>query len=193
MPCRFHAVPLLCHDLAVLKATSIGHGAARHESGMGMAWYAWISIGRPETACGRPVRVRLLPVTTRSSTKVVTRSRLAVRIFSSTTRTSTKDTALSENGRVAAWRVWIHASGERHGVCELALSVFNETVLMVRLCYVGGRWVNGALVKWYWQGTTQVHGEKPISVLGCPSDILGIVGSCFVVTRSSHGFAYVSL
>jgi hypothetical protein len=30
--------------------------------------------GRRETACGRPARVRLLPATTRSSTKVVIRS-----------------------------------------------------------------------------------------------------------------------
>jgi hypothetical protein len=44
----------------------------RHSAGW--AWHVWISIDRPETACGRPVRVRLLPPTTRSSTKVVIRS-----------------------------------------------------------------------------------------------------------------------
>jgi hypothetical protein len=38
---------------------------------------------------------------------------LAVRIFPVTTRTSTKDTALSEQGRGAAWYVWINA---RHGL-----------------------------------------------------------------------------
>ena len=37
---------------------------------------------------------------------------LAVRIFPATMRTSTKDTALSEQGRGAAWHVWINA---RHG------------------------------------------------------------------------------
>jgi hypothetical protein len=47
---------------------------ATEQCGMGGAWHVWISIGRPETACGRPARVRLLPATTRSSTKVVVRS-----------------------------------------------------------------------------------------------------------------------
>jgi hypothetical protein len=107
---------------AVLKETSQGHGTARHESGMGTAWYMWISIGHPETARGRPAHFRLLPTTTRSSTKVVTRSRPRVRIFPSTTRIFTKDTALSENGRVGAWHVWINAAGERHGMCELAFN-----------------------------------------------------------------------
>jgi hypothetical protein len=57
-------------------------------------------------------RVRLLPATTRSSTKVVIRSisirytvGLAVWIFPATTRIFTKDTALSENSRDAAWYV----------------------------------------------------------------------------------------
>jgi hypothetical protein len=79
---------------------------------MGTAWHVLISIGRPETACGRLTRVRLLPATTRSSTKVgiisITIRKtvgLAVRIFPATTRTFTKDTALSENGRGAAWHV----------------------------------------------------------------------------------------
>jgi hypothetical protein len=56
---------------------------------------------------------------------------LAVRIFPATTRTFTKDTALSENGRGAAWHVWINAArhGRRtawaqHGMCELAFIVF---------------------------------------------------------------------
>jgi len=35
-----------------------------------------------------------------------------VRVFPATTRTFTKDTALSEQGRGAAWHVWIN---ERHG------------------------------------------------------------------------------
>ena len=37
---------------------------------------------------------------------------LAVRIFPATMQTCTKDTALSEQGRVAAWHAWINA---RHG------------------------------------------------------------------------------
>jgi hypothetical protein len=105
-----------CHDHAVLKRRL----KATAQRGMRTEWYMWISIGRPEMACGRPARFLLLPATTQSPTNVVTRSRLAVRIFPSTTRTFTKDTVLSENGRSAARHVWINAVGERHGVCELA-------------------------------------------------------------------------
>jgi hypothetical protein len=50
-PCQIHTA---CSDHAVLKAT------AQH--------------GRRKTACGLPARVRLLPATTRSSTKIVIRS-----------------------------------------------------------------------------------------------------------------------
>jgi hypothetical protein len=39
IPCSSHAFPLPCHDHAVLKATSQGHGTALYESGMGTAWY----------------------------------------------------------------------------------------------------------------------------------------------------------
>jgi hypothetical protein len=98
-----HAKPFLCH------ATTMPFWKrplkARAWRGMGTAWYVWISIGRPETPCGRPARVRLLPATTQSSTKVVARSRPIVLIFPSATRNFAKDTALSENGRVAAWHV----------------------------------------------------------------------------------------
>jgi hypothetical protein len=83
MPCPCHATTIPFWK-RLLKAT------AQHS--MGMAWRVWISIGRLQTACGRPGRVRLLPATTR--------------IF-------TKDTAQSENGRGAAWHVWINAA--RHG------------------------------------------------------------------------------
>jgi hypothetical protein len=133
-PCLIHkchgvAMPFPCHATTMLfwkrplKATA--------QRGMRGAWCVWISNGRPETTCGRPARVRLLPATTRSSTKVVTRSRLAVRIFPSTKRTFMKDTALSENDRFAAWHMWINAAGKRHGngmVCELALR-YNNHVL----------------------------------------------------------------
>jgi hypothetical protein len=73
-----------------------------------MAWHVRSSIGRPQKACGRPARVRLLPVTTRSTTKFVIRRipigktvGLAVRMFPATMRNFTKDTAMSENGRGA--------------------------------------------------------------------------------------------
>jgi hypothetical protein len=80
-----------------------------------VAWeWHGISVGCPETECGWPGRVRLLPATTQSSTKLVISSipicetvGLSVRLFLATMRTFTKDTALSENGRGAAWHVWI--------------------------------------------------------------------------------------
>jgi hypothetical protein len=51
-PCHAHAAPMPCSDHAVfLKATA--------------------QQGRRETACGLPARLRLLPATTRSSTKIV--------------------------------------------------------------------------------------------------------------------------
>ena len=56
-PCLIHtchAVPMPCSDHAVLLKATAQHG-------------------RRETACGLPARVRLLPATTRSSTKVVVR------------------------------------------------------------------------------------------------------------------------
>jgi hypothetical protein len=118
----YRAVPLSCHDHVHLKVTSQSHGTVQHTSSMGMAWYVWITIGCPEAARRWPARVRLLPATTRSSTKAVTRSRLAVQIFPSTTRNFTKDTTLLHNGRVTAWLVWINAAREWHGECELAFT-----------------------------------------------------------------------
>ena len=50
-----HAMPMPCSEHAVLLEATAQHV-------------------RRETACGLPVRVRLLPATTRSSTKVVIRS-----------------------------------------------------------------------------------------------------------------------
>jgi hypothetical protein len=57
-PCLIHtchAAPMPCFDHAVLLKDTAQHG-------------------RRETACGLPARVRLLPATTRSSTKIVIRS-----------------------------------------------------------------------------------------------------------------------
>src|SRR5215475_13680070 len=105
-PCLIHtchAAPMPCSDHAVLVKATAQHG-------------------RRETACWLPARVRLLPATTRSSTKIVIRSipnllttthtydctewyqhttkkticstvGLAVWIFPATTRTFTKDKA----------------------------------------------------------------------------------------------------
>jgi hypothetical protein len=69
MPCRarYHATTMPFRQ-RLLKAT------AQRSTGATWAWRVWISIGRPETACGWTARVRLLPATTWSSTKVVIRS-----------------------------------------------------------------------------------------------------------------------
>jgi hypothetical protein len=70
--CHAVPMPLPCHATTMsfwkrlLKATA--------QRGLGMAWHVWIIIFLPETACGSHVRIRLLPATTRSSTKVVIRS-----------------------------------------------------------------------------------------------------------------------
>ena len=61
---------------------------------------------------------------------------LAVRIFPATMRTFTKDTALSEQDRGAAWHVWInerHGRGTawaRHAMCE---SAFNQQICICQL------------------------------------------------------------
>jgi hypothetical protein len=117
------AIPLPCHD--ILKATYQGRGR-------GTPWYVWTGIGCPETACGQPAQVWFLPATTQSFTKVVIRSipihytvGLAFRIFPATTRTLTKDMALSENGRERHGKCELafNAAGERHGISESALNL----------------------------------------------------------------------
>ena len=55
LPCHAHVAPVPFSDHAVLLKATAQHG-------------------RRETACGLPVRVRLLPATTRSSAKIVIRS-----------------------------------------------------------------------------------------------------------------------
>jgi len=67
-PCLIHtchAMPMLCSDHAVLLKVTAQHG-------------------RRQTACGLPARVRLLPATMRSSTKIVIRS---IRILLTTIHT----------------------------------------------------------------------------------------------------------
>jgi hypothetical protein len=99
-PCRSHTMPFWKR---LLKATA--------QRGMGTAWYVWISIGHLETACGRPARVRLLPVTTRSSTKAVT-----VKIGS---RTSKFGYLRLPRGLSRMTRHCRRMAGTRHGMCEL--------------------------------------------------------------------------
>jgi hypothetical protein len=52
LPCHTHAAPMPCSDHAVFLKVTAQHG-------------------RRETACGLPARLRVLPATTRSSTKIV--------------------------------------------------------------------------------------------------------------------------
>jgi hypothetical protein len=66
---------------------------------------------------------------------------LAVRISPATMRIFTKDTALSEHGRGAAWHVWINGTAwqgngmgavwARHAVCESATSETNPRRLYI--------------------------------------------------------------
>jgi hypothetical protein len=48
-----------------------------------------------------------------------------------------------------------------------------QTTWRKTLYSVGGRWMNeyGALVEWYWQGKTEVLGEKTVPVPLCPPQI----------------------
>jgi hypothetical protein len=65
MPFRARAMPQTCRSESDF---------SRPRQSAAWAWHVWISIGRPETACGRPARVRLLPANTWSSGKVATNS-----------------------------------------------------------------------------------------------------------------------
>jgi hypothetical protein len=110
IPCRAPTMPFWKR---LLKAT------AQH--GMGTERRVWINIGRRETACGRPARVRLLPATTRSSTKVVTRSipisdsgGQCVKLLDYQFGYFRLPRGLSRR----TWRCWSRA-GARHGMCEL--------------------------------------------------------------------------
>ena len=76
-PCMIHtchamSMPRPCRAPTVQFWKRLLKATAQHS--MGTPWHAWITIGRRETACGRPARVRFLPATTRSSKKVVIRS-----------------------------------------------------------------------------------------------------------------------
>ena len=57
---------------------------------------------------------------------------LAVRIFPATMRTFTKDMALTEQGRGAAWHVWINARHGRGMLCESAFKVTRHTVTLLQ-------------------------------------------------------------
>ena len=131
-PCLIHtchAAPMPCSDHAVLlKATA--------------------QDGRRETACRRPTRVRLLPATTRSFTKVVIRSipisdaggQCETKHRLSWTRKSVvaahykKDALLNcwtSSSDICGWlsrrtRHCRSRAGARHGMCELTNGMAGE-------------------------------------------------------------------
>jgi hypothetical protein len=141
LPCCAHAIP---EHAVLLKAT------AQHS--------------RRETVWGLLSRVRFLPATTQSSTKLLWdayqsqmqvasvklntvcmgeekggRSTiqkkticytvgLAIRIFCAIMRTFTKDAALSEQGRGAAWHVWINARHGRGTACYVWIGLYSPDV-----------------------------------------------------------------
>ena len=86
MACRAHAVPLPCRVANGLECVfpiwftvrpcliHTCHAAPMPRSDHAVLLKATAQHGRRETACGLPARLRLLPATTRSSTKIVIRS-----------------------------------------------------------------------------------------------------------------------
>jgi hypothetical protein len=117
IPRRTHAAPVTYHDHVVLESTSQGHGTARH--GHGMCELASAvqrrhvgdlpAFGFFRLPSGVPRRLLTKSIPIRKTAK------LAVRIFPATTWTITKNTALSEHGREAAWHVWINAACHGRG------------------------------------------------------------------------------
>jgi hypothetical protein len=148
-PCCAHAIPLPCHTTkgldcvfpiwftqcsqvwstyAMLRpchATTMPFWKrllkAMAQRGMGMAWQAWISIGHPESACGQPVRVRLLTATMRSSMKVVSEAYQSINLLDEQFRYFRLPRGLHEGhgtvkksqGHGMAWHVWTNAA--QHG------------------------------------------------------------------------------
>jgi hypothetical protein len=127
-PCLIHtchAAPVPCHDHAVLKATSEGHGTARHGHGMACVNYPRQSRDGMWATCSLSIssgyhavfhdgcyQKHIHPLNCRTSSSDI----------SGYHADFTKDTVRSENGRGAAWHVWINAARhgrERHATCEL--------------------------------------------------------------------------
>jgi hypothetical protein len=96
-----HTAPVPCHDNAVLKASAAW---ARDEQGM-----AYVNSHRPsrDGMWATCLRSASYGYNAEFHDGCYQKHTITVRIFPSATRTFTKDTALSKNGR------------ERHGMCEL--------------------------------------------------------------------------
>jgi hypothetical protein len=121
MPCRAYDAPLSCHNHAVLKAT---YKATTHR-GMGATW-VWhgMCVLAPGVqrwhfgdlpAFGFFRLPRGVPRRLSEAYQSVKTVGLAVRLFPATTRTFTKDAALSEYCRDAEWHVWIKAARHDRG------------------------------------------------------------------------------
>ena len=123
------AMPRTCHALAMPFFSRPRHSTAVERRPVGyLPAFSFFRLTRgvPRRSLSEAYQSssqRSIPTTVKSGSSTLQKGRfvgLAVRIFPATTRTSTKDTALSEEGRGAAWHVWINArhgrgkAGERH-------------------------------------------------------------------------------
>jgi hypothetical protein len=121
-PCLIHtchAATMPCSDHAVLFKATAQHG--RRETARGrpaLVGFLRLQRGVPRRLLSEAYHFPSqgsIPTTVKSGSSSTLQRRLEVRIFPATTRTFTKDTALSEQGRGAAWA--------RHAMCESALKV----------------------------------------------------------------------
>jgi hypothetical protein len=126
--------------------------------------FLWLPRGIPRILLSEAYQSssqRSIPATVRSGSTLQKRRSvktvgLAVRIFPVTTRTFTKDGALLEQGRGAAWHMWINerpgrgSAWARHAVCESAF-----TGLFVKYTSLGNAsqiWFDIDTVRLWWCG-----------------------------------------
>jgi hypothetical protein len=147
-PCLIHTchaipMPRPCHALTMPFFSRLRHNTAIVRRPVGyLPAFSFFRLPRgvpwrvfSEACQSSSQRSMLTTVESGSNTLQKTRG-LAARIFPTTKRTFTKDTALSEQGRGAAWHVWINGTAlqgngmgtprARHGhgmLCESAFSV----------------------------------------------------------------------
>jgi hypothetical protein len=135
-PCLIHtchAAPVQRHD-HVLKATSQGHGTARHVA----AWIWHVMIELASAVQRRHVgdlpAFGFFRLPRGVPRRLLSEAYQSVKLwdFPATKRTSTEDTALSENGSGEAWHgratAWV-----RHGMCELAFRDFHQSLTLCKL------------------------------------------------------------
>ena len=95
---------------------------------------------------------RSIPTTVQSGSNTLQKIRsfgLAVRLFPATTRTFTKDTALSEKGRGAAWHVWINGTAWQGNDIGMPLGRHGHGILCVnRTLHYLGTWCIQHYYRW---------------------------------------------